>query len=192
MQAHRVVIEEKDMIGKKIMACAGLAAALFFGINVAFAQMDINQISSTDRQFLQEASLSSVWKVDLGKIALRQAASKDIQDFSSQMIKDQGKIGLDLKALTQRKGIILSGDVDVVRRNTSAFLSQEYGAAFDRNYISLMMDEHQRDIALYREETEKGKDVDIRAFARRIVGKLEEYAGRAKKILQELPKPLLK
>jgi putative membrane protein len=174
------------------IAFSGLVAALFFSISVTFAQMDVRQTSSIDRQFLQKAYTDSAWKVDLGEIALRQAASKDIQEFSGRMIKDQGQIGLDLNVLAKRKGMQLSGDVGPVRRNTSAALSQEYGAAFDRNYISLMMDEHQRGAALYLEEAEKGLDADIRAFARRIVGKLEEYAGLAKKILQDLPKPLLK
>jgi putative membrane protein len=71
-------------------------------------------------------------------------------------------------------------------------MSKEYGAAFDRIYISLMIDEHQRDVALYRGEAEKGRDDDIKSFARKLIKRLEEYVGMAKKILISLPTPVLK
>lgn len=169
-----------------------MAAMLCLGVNVTYAQMDKNQKALRDRQFLQEASFSSAWKITLGGIALRQAASADIIHFSKMMIKDQGKIDHDLKMLAQRKGVALPEDTDLARRNTIVFLSQEYGAAFDRNYISLMADVHQRDAALYREETEKGLDADIRAFAGKRVKRLEDYVEMVKKILNDLPRPLLK
>jgi putative membrane protein len=184
--------EEQSMQRKGKVVFSAMAVVFYLGVNVTFAQMDVNQAALRDRQFLQDASVSSAWLITLGNIALRQAASADIKNFSKMMIRDQGQIDGDLKMLAQRKGVALSGDTDPVRRNTSAFLSQEYGAAFDRNYISLIGDVHQRDAALYREETEKGLDADIRAFAGRLVKRLEEYVGMAKKILNDLPKPLLK
>jgi len=175
----------------KKITCVALAS-LCLGIGITFAQTNGVQEPFRDRQFLQDASISSAWKIALGKIALRQAASKDIKEFSKIMMTDQGQIYSDLKRLAQRKGTTLSEDIDPVHRNTIAFLSQEYGAAFDRNYISLMIDEHQRDTVLYREEAEKGLDADVRAFAGPIVRKLEEYVGLAKKILLDIPKPMLK
>ena len=169
-----------------------MAVVFYLGVNVTFAQMDVNQAALRDRQFLQDASFSSAWLLHLGDIAIRQAASSDVKELSKMMIRDQGQIDGELKSLAKRKGVMLQEDIDLARRNTTAFLSQEYGAAFDRNYISLIADVHQRDAALYREETEKGLDVDIRAFAGRLVKRLEEYVGMAKKILNDLPKPLLK
>jgi putative membrane protein len=176
---------------KKKITCVALAS-LCLGIGITFAQTNGMQEPFRDRQFLQNASISSAWKIALGEIALRQAASKNIKEFSKIMMTDQGQIYNDLKGLAQRKGVTLSEDIDPVHRNTIAFLSQEYGAAFDRNYISLMIDEHQRDAVLYREEAEKGLDADVRDFAGSIVRKLEEYAGLAKKILLDIPKPMLK
>jgi putative membrane protein len=177
---------------KRKWVFAAIAAAFCVGVSITFAQVDMNQQALRDRQFLQDASVSSAWLITLGDIALRQAASRDIKDFSKMMISDQGRIDGELKNLAKQKNIKLPEDTDPVRRNTIVFLSQEYGAAFDRNYISLMADVHQRDAALYREETEKGLDTDIRAFAGRFVKRLEEYVRTAKKILNDLPKPLLK
>jgi putative membrane protein len=108
------------------------------------------------------------------------------------MIAEQKQILYDLEKISDREGIPLPRDVDAARRNTLIHFEQEYGAAFDRGYISLMHDEHQRDIALCREEIEQGKDADVRTFAGKVIEKIEKFVGMAKQILLDLPKPVLK
>ena len=169
-----------------------LVASLCLCTASALAQSDMNIKIDRDARFLQDAFASCSWKLAIGNLALRQAASKETKEFTELMITDQGQIYRDLKKLSNYKGIKLSEDIDIVRQNTITFMSKEYGAAFDRGYISLMIDEHQRDVVLYRNETEKGRDDDIKAFADKFIKRLEEFVGMARKILLNLPQPLLK
>jgi len=171
-----------------MLAISGLCLC----IAVSSALSDMGMKEDNDVQFLQDAATSNSWMITLGELALRQAASRDVIVFSRQMVEDQGRIGQDLKRLSDRKGIKLAADNDIVRLNTTEYLSKEYGAAFDRLYMSLLSDEHQRDAVLYKKEAEKGQDDDIKAYAVRTMKKFEEYAVTAKKILADIPKPLLK
>lgn len=161
-------------------------------IAVSSAMSDMRMKEDNDVQFLQDAIISNSWMIILGGLALRQAAGRDVIVFSRRMVEDQERIGQDLKRLSDRKSIRLTADNDIVRLNTTEYLSKEYGAAFDRLYMSLLLDEHQCDAVLYKKEAEKGQDDDIKAYALRIMTKLEEYAVTAKKILADMPKPLLK
>jgi putative membrane protein len=180
------------MMKKAGISCLLLVVAFLCCVLVSQAIPEMQTKKASDRQFLQDASTSSSWLIGLGELALRQAAGGDVKTFSRRMIEDQGRISEELKELAVRKGIKLSPDNDIVRQNTGTYLSKEYGAAFDRLYMSLLMDEHRRDVALYAEEAEKGRDDEIKAFARRIVTKLKEYEEAARKILADMPKPLLK
>lgn len=177
---------------RKDIVIAGLAALCCLCIVLTFARTASSQGSSPDRRFLQDMAAGSAWKISLGELALNQAANGDVKAFSELMIKEQKRILHDLEMIADRKGIVLSRDVDAARRNTLIHFSQEYGAAFDRGYISLMLDEHQRDAALCREEIEKGKDADARTLAGKIFERIEKFIGMAKQILLELPKPVLK
>ncbi|HVO67236.1 MAG TPA: DUF4142 domain-containing protein [Syntrophales bacterium] len=169
-----------------------LAASMCLCIALALAQSGVKIKADGDARFLQDAFASCSWKLAIGNLALRQAASKETKKFTELMIADQDQICRDLKNLSDRKGITLSEDRDIVRQNTITFMSKEYGAAFDRLYVSLMVDEHQRDVVLYRDEAEKGRDDDIKAFAGKFIKRLEEYVGMAKKILVSIPQPMLK
>lgn len=166
--------------------------AFFCLIATTLAQSDTSSSRNDDFQFLQTAANNCLWKMDLGALAKKQAASKDVKEYGEKMAADHGQYYQQLNRFADRKGISFTADPDRVRKNTFVFFSQEYGAAFDRNYISLMIDENQRDINLYRKEMEKGQDTEIRAFASNIVKKLEVYVLAAEKILLDLPKPVLK
>ncbi|HAJ25840.1 MAG TPA: hypothetical protein DCG53_01095 [Syntrophus sp. (in: bacteria)] len=161
-------------------------------IAVTFALSDTNSSRKDDLQFLQTAANNCVWKMNLGDLAKKQAASNAVKQYGGIMATDHGQYYQELNSLAGRKGVAFAADSDRVRKNTFVFLSQEYGAAFDRNYISLMIDDNQRDLSLYRKEAEKGHDEEIRAFAANIIKKLEGYVLAAEKILLDLPKPVLK
>ncbi|MFA5183073.1 MAG: DUF4142 domain-containing protein [Syntrophales bacterium] len=169
-----------------------LAITFLYLIAATLAQSDMSSPQNDDFQFLQTAANNCVWKMNLGDLAKKQAASKEVKEYGEKMATDHGQYYQELNRLAGRKGIEFMADPDRVRKSTFVFLSEEYGAAFDRNYISLMMDDNQRDLSLYRQEAEKGHDAEIRAFAANIIKKLEGYVLAAEKILLDLPKPVLK
>ena len=55
-----------------------------------------------------------------------------------------------------------------------------------------MEDENNFLVIRYRQEAQKGLDVEIRAFASEKIKILEGYVAWAHKILMDLPKPVLK
>lgn len=146
----------------------------------------------TDGQFLQEALNYSSFQITMGEMAVRQAAGRDFKNYGRDMAAAHGQICRDLEKIAAKKGLKLSPDIDPVRRNTVSYYSREYGAAFDRNYIGLMIDENRRDARLYRYTAQNAADRDIREFAGRVAPDLEGYAKRAEKILTDLPFPVLK
>lgn len=146
----------------------------------------------TDGQLLQEALNLSYFQVVMGELAVKQAAGRDFKQYGTDMAAAHGQIRLDLDKIAAAKGMKLTPDIDPIRQNTVKYYSQEYGAAFDRNYISLMVDENGRDAELYRHMAQNSKDRDMREFAGRVAPALEGYAKRAKQILADLPFPFLK
>jgi putative membrane protein len=55
-------------------------------------------------------------------------------------------------------------------------------ADFDKKFISLMVSDHEDDVALFAKEAEKAGDADVRAFAQAALAKLREHLNRARQI----------
>ncbi len=176
-----------SIIGLFILAGIGFALAQ----GKSAAQKKIYQ-GLTDEQLLQEALNFSSFQIIMGELAVKQAAGRDFKNYGKDMAAAHGQIYRDLEKIAADKKISLTSNIDPVRQNTVRYYSQEYGAAFDRNYISLMVDENRRDAELYRYMEKNARDRDIREFAGRVAPNLEGYAKRAEKILADLPFPFLK
>jgi putative membrane protein len=175
-----------SVIGFLALAAMGLALA-----QGKIAQRNIYQ-DMTDERFLREALDYSSFQIIMGELAVKQAAGRDFINYGKDMAAAHGQIYRNLEKIASRKGIKASPNIDPVRQNTVRYYSQEYGAAFDRGYISLMVDENRHDAEMYRYMEKNARDKEIRELASRVAPNLENYAKRAEKILTELPFPFLK
>jgi putative membrane protein len=167
-------------------------AALILVLAATWTGSDMMAGENEQQAFLQKASRNSAWKISTSKIALKQAGSQDVKTFGEMMISEHELLSTTLNRLALQKGVTLSPETDRVQQNTLQFLSHEYGAGFDRAYMSLLMDDNMEDFNLYTKEAETGKDKDIRTFAAGLAEKMQEFVRKAEKILRDLPQPLLK
>jgi len=169
----------------------GLALALLaFGI--AIAQVPDTPLTEPDRAFLLQAAKNSLWQISLGELALEQAAGGEIRRYGEDMVRENRKIRADLDSLALRKGLSLEAIPDPLQDQTLAYLSREYGAGFDRQYTSLMIDEQEKSLRLYREETDRGQDGETRTLAARVLPWIDAQLKRAREILLGIPQPFLK
>ena len=177
----------------RLLSLKLLAITLFIGtMTLCLVPSDTAAQKDDDLTFLKEASRNSAWKMAMGEVAIKQAAGTSIREYGRKMMTDHERIHRELKALADKKGAALPAGFDKPRENTLQFLSKEYGAAFDRSYMSLVMDDNQEDAALYRAEANNGKDADIKAFATALLKQMEEYVRGAENILRDIPQPFLK
>lgn len=181
------------------MKIAGTARWIIYGMlpvlmifGIAFAQDRGNPFPEPDRSFLLQAAKDSLWQISLGDLARTQAAGGDIRNFGKDMIGENQKIQDNIISLAQKKGISIEIMLDPLQGQTLDSLSREHGAGFDRQYISLMIDEHEKSERLYRKEAEQGQDRDVRAFAGGILPWIQMQLKRAREILLGIPQPFLK
>jgi putative membrane protein len=72
-----------------------------------------------------------------------------------------------------------SGDMAATSDRHYRSLSKKSGADFDKEYISLMVDEHKSDVKLFEKAAKDAKDPEIRAFASQHVAALQSHLDHA-------------
>ena len=91
------------------------------------------------------------------------------------MIEDHSNANSELKALAAKKGITLPADVTEDQKETYDKLSKLSGAEFDKEYVAAMVKAHEKAVDLFKEQSDDGKDADVKAFASKILPKLKEH-----------------
>lgn len=178
------------MITRKTAGYWTVAFIFIFCVSLS-AQTDMDKRNG-DALFLQQAYKNASWLLKLGKLASQLAASQSVRDHGRLVTEDYEKHIEEIKQLAAKKGIALVDDSDPARLATIQHFSRRTGAELDRNYISLMIDENEHQLLLYRKEAHQGRDREVADFAARSIKRLEGDAAVSKMILNNLPKPVLK
>jgi len=150
------------------------------------------QVSAPDKEFVMAAARGGLLEVELGKLAMQKAANDAVKKFGERMVVDHGKVNGELARLASDKQITVPQGLDEQQQATVKQLTGMSGAEFDQAYMKLMVEEHQRDIALFEQAAANAGDTDLKSWAARTLPTLREHLKQAREISgikEEVAKP---
>jgi putative membrane protein len=147
---------------------------------------DATKPSRSDAAFMQEAAMDGMLEVELGRLALQNAASDEVKRFGQQMIDDHSKANDELKSLAQTEGVMLPTHLDSKHAKEVQRMQKLNGAQFDREYMKMMHEDHHHAIKMFTDEGFRGDDPEVKGFALRAVPTLNGHLEMVKQTLSEL------
>ncbi len=139
-------------------------------------------VDQGDSKFATEAATGGMAEVALGKLALEKSTNSQVKDFATMMVNDHGKADAELMTIAKAKNITLPTDVDDMHKKKMDDLSKLTGAAFDKEYVSAMVDGHEKTLKLMQDEAKDGKDSDLKTFASNTAPVVQTHLTMIKKI----------
>lgn len=107
-------------------------------------------------------------EVAMGQVAEQKAQSEDVKSFGKRMVTDHGKANDELKSIASKKGVQLP--------------SKEHNTKWtsDKTYMDMMVQDHEKDLAEFKEEASSGSDPDVKKFADDTAKVIQEHLDLAK------------
>lgn len=137
--------------------------------------------SSDTSSFMHKAAIGGMMEVDLGKMAHEKASNARVKEFGSMMVRDHSKANEELKSLASAKQVILPSTYPADVQSHIDEMKKLDGAAFDKHYMSMMLEDHAKDIELFRNAA-KDSDTSISAFATKTLPVLVTHQKKAKEV----------
>lgn len=151
-----------------------------------------NGRGALDRKFVEEAYTGGLMEVSLGRLAITHGKSQRVKDFGKMMIEDHNAANDELKKLAAKKGWNVPSSPNQAQRREIERMSAKTGDDFDGAYIRMMVEDHKKDLAEFREQSTSGLDEDLKTWARQKVPVLKLHLDRAQAILHDLSTPAVK
>lgn len=163
----------------RLMATAFLVAALPMA---AFAQhTDSKGGTPTDAGFVTNASGAGAAEIEAGQLAETNAGSDKVKAFARQIVADHTKAGEELKSLAAGdRGYALADSPPPANQKDINALKMLNGAAFDKEFAKVMVADHQKAVAMFEVEAEKGSNKELQAFATKTLPTLKEHLKMAR------------
>jgi putative membrane protein len=121
--------------------------------------------TSPDAPFYKKAAASGLAEVDGGMLAQQNGKSAAVKAFGEMMVKDHSAANDGLRGLAMIKHVDLALKPDAAQTAKRSALQALSGDAFDRAYIEWQILSHKDVIALFKEESASGDDLDAKQFA---------------------------
>ena len=132
-------------------------------------------VSTSDKNFVNDQLSDGMAEVELGKIAMDHAASADVKQYAQMMIDDHTKAGDQLKQVATTYSIPTDAKLDDKQKNLMDKLSKLNGSDFDKEYMSAMVGDHEGAVRDLRSRVEEN-----RSASDRLTGKNPENPAAVK------------
>jgi putative membrane protein len=139
-----------------------------------------NQMSDMDRSFIMQAAKHGMKEVHMGQMAAQQGQSDAVKKLGRQIAADHQKANQQLMAIAARKGVkpdTRATDHGMTKRDTKNF---------DQAWIGMMINDHQKDVALYQRQAQQGGDPDLRNYARKTLPVLQRHLKMVQQVQQTI------
>jgi predicted outer membrane protein len=153
------------------------------------AQAGRNGGEVDEASFLEKAACTSLLQVRMGTVAARQAGAREVVAFAGTMVTEFVAIGEEIRLLRAQGGPVKLSSAD---ESTVGYLGTLPGAALDREYTSIAIDELEELVKAFRTQRKTAADSRVKGFADRTLPRLEGFLRDAERVLDGLPRPVLK
>ena len=138
--------------------------------------------AQADASFAQDAATGGQSEVKLGQLAQQKGSNEAVKQFGQKMVTDHSTAGDKLKTIASKDGITVSDAPDSEGQAEYDRLSQLSGKDFDRAYANDMVQDHQQDIAKFKQEAGSGQNPDLKNFASQTLPTLQEHLQMAQQM----------
>lgn len=132
-------------------------------------------LSKADSSFVMEAASGGLMEVQAGQLAQQNATSQRVKDFGGMMVTDHSKANDELKNYASSHGITLPDSLPASMKKHLDAMKNMKGSAFDNHYVSMMVEDHQKDVAKFKKESTDANDAQLKTWAANTLPVLQKH-----------------
>ena len=137
-------------------------------------------LAAEDSDFVMKAGMGGLAEVQLGNLAGEKAQNADVKAFAQRMVTDHSAANAELAQLATAKGVTLPAELAGEAKAAADHLATQSGAAFDKAYMTHMVEDHDKDVAEFEKASQSLQDADLKAFAAKTLPTLKSHQEQAK------------
>jgi putative membrane protein len=139
--------------------------------------------------FVSQVETGTQMEIQSSELALSKSQSPRVRQVAERMIRDHTKAAEDLHRTIAADPSIMPPPQGVQPPPDAmqglAQLQYSSGPDFDRNYLAMMLRDHQQTAALFRAYANGGENPRLRAFARRTLPVIEAHLRAVERLQRE-------
>jgi putative membrane protein len=138
--------------------------------------------TSADQDFVTKAAQGNSAEVALGQIVAGKTKNPAVKQFAQMMVKDHTAALNELQELAQSKNLNFNDALPEDAQSLQTKLSSDTGTQLDKDYMDGMLEDHEKDVQEFTDQSQKAKDPDLKQWASKTLPILQKHLEKAQQI----------
>jgi putative membrane protein len=148
---------------------------------------EVGNLAMGERNFIGDQLQEGMKEIELGQLASQRASNPEVKEFGSMMVQDHTKAGTELKQIASRENVELDNEEARSDANdASERLSKLDGAEFDREYIDLMVKDHEKAAEALQDQAQNAEHPAVKQWAASTLPRIKSHLEHAQRLQKQL------
>ena len=134
------------------------------------------------KEFLIKVANGGMAEVQMAKDAQQKATIDAVKSFAAMLERDHTAVGDQIKTFASQRNVSLPTSPSDDKQKMINDMNKMTGKAFDKDFIDMMVKNHNDGIKLFEDTKANASDVDIKNFADKTLPTLKMHLDSAKAI----------
>ena len=155
---------------------------------VEAARETATTLTPAERDIAMKIEQSHLGEVDLARLAKERTANKDVKDYAETLIKDHNKALNDISNMLKEQKATPSAAVPkpTGTQDQMSKLQKMSGAEFDREFMSMMVQNHQKTLSDLNQSLTAVQNNDLKDYIKDLIPTVQKHLDRAMEIQKKL------
>ena len=151
---------------------------------------DITKKQEADAEFLVKSTSNALLEVELGKLAQARATAPAVRSYGALLLPQRLELLATLRTLAAAKGLTIPAALGGDEQEAYHEASTQPGSQLDKHLMALLVKAQKQDEDNFDDMSDDAYDGDIRGFAAKFHGPVQEQLNAAKEaaeVAEKLP-----
>lgn len=140
-----------------------------------------------DRDFIRWMLSDGQAEIALGQLAQQRGSNAQLKEFGEMLARDHQKAGAELKQIVSSLNVQVDTAMDDEHADARERLSKLSGAEFDREWIDVIVENHEEAVDKARDKAEEANaHAELKAWASKQLPALQQHLQQAQKLQETL------
>jgi len=135
-----------------------------------------------DKDFIRDAMKGDNSEIALGMMAEKMGSSREVRNFGTVLKSDHSNAKKEIGLLATKHNVKVTDEMTDEAKQEAKKLKSLSGAAFDKEFVRYMVEDHKKDVADFKKKAAEGKD-DVSMLARNTVPMLQKHLRTAENLM---------
>lgn len=155
-------------------------------MNDQMAENKTSSVSEDDAEFAVMAADAGMTEVELGKVALAKSTNANVKKYAQMMVDDHTAANNKLLSIASAKMITLPSAISDEHKKHIDDMSNMSGKEFDKAYIDMMVNDHNKVVDAFKKENETTQDAELKSFTAETLPVLTKHYEEAKSLQDKM------